>query len=759
MIKVNIFEQYGIKEVANCTLYAIDLDKYDNEIYIPIMYLDTLKVSTIEQSAEQVTARGGSGNPKLIAWDYGKDITVTLEDALYTPASQSLMWGGKFGVKPTKIYGVWNPYEYPLDKTGQPIYLVKEIAVSNEYNKVQSRHGIFYPINYNHDTKYPTGNEGIYSVYDSDGKELREMTSNEITIENKWKPFICCQDNRLKYYRFVLNDAAKYRYNYLQDSSKQDEMPQKQLKNLERRYIYEEGSPVYGYSVNSLIEDNSWPVTGRPEIAELIIDRYGDFSYDYYNGKDEVLTIITEQKEEAPIEITNYTKTDLINPLYQNSIGYKWFNVDMKMISLEGSRQVHYLNNVSYEFKTPLKRSNKIVTIAQQELYKTAIGRDGVWTTIGEPLTEEVNLKDREGADSEGYGYKLGEYSSKVDFYSIITYKDSISKQEYKVRVKVGTFYIIADWNIDEELPHDSIWPIEEGFDRMRLIERVEKCVASRTFAIDTDINLQHANYRNMKEYEQSPLTIYINPRSMKPYHPNSDTYRRADGVELFGNYRIIKEGEVYYKWTRTKAPIYTTIGHSITVDSKSFPGTYRLVGETYTRNRTTGRDEHYQFEIPLAKMSTENSLNLVADGEPTTFTMKLTALRRDDGAMMKLTTYTTDCNYYGDYCSGSTKVIPTDSIEDPALETLYYFDEIDRLKILYPDEGESYEVSIDNQEQLIKPIVGLEVSTRAKTISFDKTTLGQYSVSVEEEQETEILEPGEDYTIDIANNREEATE
>jgi hypothetical protein len=104
--------------VANCTLYAIDLDKYDNEIYIPIMYLDTLKVSTVEQGAEQVTARGGLGNPKLIAWDYGKDITVTLEDALYTPASQSLMWGGKFGIKPTKIYGVWNPYEYPLDKMG-----------------------------------------------------------------------------------------------------------------------------------------------------------------------------------------------------------------------------------------------------------------------------------------------------------------------------------------------------------------------------------------------------------------------------------------------------------------------------------------------------------------------------------------------------------------------------------------------------------------------------------------------------------------
>jgi hypothetical protein len=45
---VNLFEQYGIKEVADVTLYAIALDKYDNEVYIPIIYFDTLKVSTID---------------------------------------------------------------------------------------------------------------------------------------------------------------------------------------------------------------------------------------------------------------------------------------------------------------------------------------------------------------------------------------------------------------------------------------------------------------------------------------------------------------------------------------------------------------------------------------------------------------------------------------------------------------------------------------------------------------------------------------
>jgi hypothetical protein len=47
---MNIFEQYGIKDVAYVTLYSINLDENDNEIYIPVLYLDTLKVSNVEES-------------------------------------------------------------------------------------------------------------------------------------------------------------------------------------------------------------------------------------------------------------------------------------------------------------------------------------------------------------------------------------------------------------------------------------------------------------------------------------------------------------------------------------------------------------------------------------------------------------------------------------------------------------------------------------------------------------------------------------
>ena len=95
---LNILERYGIKEVADMTFYHIaSTGKPD----YPVLYLDTLKVSTIEQTAEQAEARGGKGNPPLIIWDYGKEITVTLEDALFSAKSMAIM----FGNGQVKTYG------------------------------------------------------------------------------------------------------------------------------------------------------------------------------------------------------------------------------------------------------------------------------------------------------------------------------------------------------------------------------------------------------------------------------------------------------------------------------------------------------------------------------------------------------------------------------------------------------------------------------------------------------------------------------
>ena len=84
-------ERFGIKEVADVAFYA--LNEQGLPTGDPILIFDTLKVSNIEFTAEQAEARGGKGNAPLIIWDYGREATVTIEDALLSMDTLQAMFG------------------------------------------------------------------------------------------------------------------------------------------------------------------------------------------------------------------------------------------------------------------------------------------------------------------------------------------------------------------------------------------------------------------------------------------------------------------------------------------------------------------------------------------------------------------------------------------------------------------------------------------------------------------------------------------
>lgn len=425
---MNIFEQYGIKEVADVTLYAIELDENDEEIYIPVLYLDTLKISSVEQTAEQTSARGGLGNPHLITWDYGKEITVNLEDALYTPASMSMLWGGKYASKSVELWGVF--------------------------------------------------------------------------------------------------DAHKEKF--------------------------------------------SW--------AKAILKDFSNFS-------------IEEDQIKGTI--------------------YKW-TVNLIIMSLDGQLR-HEKNNIEISYYSK-------------------------------------------------YGRNYWSFNKPVDFED-------------------GSFTLSEGKNLFVNVPQELIYQIKHGIESVKYLDRMEKCVATRNFVIDTDTNIKHGNYRYLKKYDKTALTVFIDPTTMQPYEPNLDFFIRKDGSrypkEGFKKLRLIKQNDVYYKWTRSVAPPHMSLGNRIIVDAEHFPGVYRLVGETYSRNRDTHEDERFQFEIPLCKMGSENSFTLEAAGDPTVFNMTLQVLRQEDGTMMKLTQYNVEQAKYNGQISGSTTVLPVDDpdiiFDDIKIEAKWY--------------------------------------------------------------------------------------
>lgn len=131
----------------------------------------------------------------------------------------------------------------------------------------------------------------------------------------------------------------------------------------------------------------------------------------------------------------------------------------------------------------------------------------------------------------------------------------------------------------------------------------------------------------------------------MKPY---------ADGTP-------IAEGEMFYKWTRSVAYEGQSIGKTIEISADTFPGTYKVVGETYIRTQNDGSDERFQFIVPQAKMKPEQTITLEADGEPSVFSMSMTVLRPEDGIMMRLVQF--DVVENEEENDGSTMVKDTENL------------------------------------------------------------------------------------------------
>ena len=88
---LNILDKYGIKEVADVIFYELN---DDGKIGNPVLILDTLKVSSINQTSDEHKYYGGKGDSLLISWQSKKEITITLQDALFSMKSLAILLGG-----------------------------------------------------------------------------------------------------------------------------------------------------------------------------------------------------------------------------------------------------------------------------------------------------------------------------------------------------------------------------------------------------------------------------------------------------------------------------------------------------------------------------------------------------------------------------------------------------------------------------------------------------------------------------------------
>ena len=141
------------------------------------------------------------------------------------------MWGGKFGVKNTKIYGIWNPYIYEKDVSGKTIWAKKFVAYSTNENDYELKDDGTYRLKKNatlmiknaeddSDTNYYKIEEG--KVIISENEEFETISSIE---EIGFVSFICPCDLHEKYMLYCENQVGHYKYykedvNTLEDKQK-----------------------------------------------------------------------------------------------------------------------------------------------------------------------------------------------------------------------------------------------------------------------------------------------------------------------------------------------------------------------------------------------------------------------------------------------------------------------------------------------------------------------------------------------------------
>ena len=88
--------KFGIREICD-VVFKKKAPGFLGNLYLqagmPAFYFDTLKTSTLEGQVTTVYAQGGRGNPRLISWDGDRVVTFTMEDALISPESFSILSG------------------------------------------------------------------------------------------------------------------------------------------------------------------------------------------------------------------------------------------------------------------------------------------------------------------------------------------------------------------------------------------------------------------------------------------------------------------------------------------------------------------------------------------------------------------------------------------------------------------------------------------------------------------------------------------
>lgn len=621
---MNIFAEKGIRDVADVTLYSINRIGTE-EFYLPVLYLDSLKLTNFSKNVATNENYGGIGNSKTVSWSYTKDIKLKVEDALFTQASLSMLAAGQLAQK-------MSPWTSAIAK----------LMVANKYGR------------------------NSYST--------KAYPSPQLTDE-EWEIVFRCAQKAIFDPRPIEDDTVANPTKYLYSENEEDNktvaenrwllqkhyMQRDQVEEIDIAPYMDIADGVKGLSVIVKMTEQD------KEAAKQFFD---DFIKQSDIGDTERLSINELQIRVGSDDGLTYLVPGVLNLMLKHD--YNGIKIDFAFL-LYNSDIPLFSNSYSTD------ENSVVAPIGDENFYNDFLRL--TTSPYSKPLAmpqKIIDLISDEVRDNKNFGYQSNclKEVKKIDHF-----------EQYTVTDPNGLKIDIVEQNENiKKMYRNDIGNYTVYYDEKTMMPFAESTPLDETIKNQKAILVSRLDYPSGIDYENAKKNKFID--KIKPYlletygiaaegwinslTPEDIIVTKTRMVTPDGVYTIqyflvskrqyftLKYGTTYYKKTRvidTDDNDITFLGINVPIDYDTFSSEYMMVGKTMVKDQATGKESPCQIIFNRTTISSSTTLNLSGKGEPATFSFDVAILDPIDENKdaVELIFYKTEKDEY----EGGERIIP----------------------------------------------------------------------------------------------------
>lgn len=621
---MNIFAEKGIRDVADVTLYSINRIGTE-EFYLPVLYLDSLKLTNFSKSVATNENYGGIGNSKTVSWSYTKDIKLKVEDALFTQASLSMLAAGQLAQKMSP----WTSAIAKLmvaNKYGRNSYSTKAYPspqlTDEEWEIVFkcAQKAVFDPRSTEDDTVVnPT--KYLYSENEEDNKTV---------AENRW----LLQKHYMQRDQVEEIDIAPYMdiadgvegVSAVVKMTEQDKNTFKQsLDNFIKQSNIGDTQPV-GAGIEIRACFNNSIVYAIP--CELVMVLKHD-----YDGVKIDFAYLLYPPDTDPSLFSNAYLVDGGN-IFVAPIGNENFYNDFLRILMSPYNKPLAMPQKIIDLISDEVRDNKSFGYQSNRLKEVKKIDHFEQYTVTDPNGLKIDIIEQNENIKKMYRNDIGNYTVYYDEKTMMPFAESTPLDE---TIKNQKATVVSRFDYPSGIDY-------ENAKKNKFIDKI------RPYLLET-YGIAAEDWVNSLTPEDIIVT--------KTYSPDSTVFIQYFLVTK-RQYFTLKYGTTYYKKTRvidTDDNDITFLGIDVPIDYDTFSGEYMMVGKTMVKDQTTGKENPCQIIFNRTTISSSTTLNLSGKGEPATFSFDVAILDPIDENKdaVELIFYKTEKDEY----EGGERIIP----------------------------------------------------------------------------------------------------